>query len=198
MHSWKNSPYVTITIVALNMFIFVLCLFTGDFFYRMGELGVWRVCMQKEYGRIFSAMFLHADVKHLFNNMLILFLMGSLLEKEIGHTRFAFAYFTSGLVGNVVSLGYKMMSRSLIPSVGASGAVFGLDGILLALVLFSERHMENATPIRVMLMVGLSLYSGFTSPFVDNACHVGGLATGFVIGYVICIIDRIKKNSNGR
>ena len=54
--------------------------------------------------------------------------------------------------------------------------------------------MANVTPNRVILMIAYSLYSGFTGESTDNAAHIGGLITGFLIGLIICIIDRIKQN----
>ena len=92
-----------------------------------------------------------------------------------------------------MSLWSKMANREVSASLGASGAIFGLDGVLLAMVLFSGREMENVTPLRVGFMIVYSLYSGFTSRNVDNAAHVGGLATGFVIMSVVCIWQRRRR-----
>ena len=78
-------------------------------------------------------------------------------------------------------------------SIGASGAVFGMDGVLLAMVLFAGRRMPSVTPIRVMAMIVLSLYSGFSGHNIDNAAHVGGLLTGFLGGCLVCILQRRKK-----
>ncbi len=77
-------------------------------------------------------------------------------------------------------------------SLGASGAVFGLDGVLLAMVLFSGREMENVTPARVLLMIAYSLYSGFTGQNIDNVAHVGGLLTGFLAASAICLFRRLR------
>lgn len=92
-----------------------------------------------------------------------------------------------------MSLWVKAVNRELIASLGASGAIFGLDGVLLAMVLFSDRKMENVTPIRVMLMIVYSLYSGFTGDNIDNAAHVGGLLTGFLAAGIMCFLRRRGK-----
>ena len=81
-----------------------------------------------------------------------------------------------------------------IASVGASGAIFGLDGVLLAWILLDRRSMPDVTPIRVILMIALSLYNGFTAQNVDNAAHVGGLLTGFLAGALLCMIRKQKRN----
>ena len=92
-----------------------------------------------------------------------------------------------------MSLAVKIMNADMVGSIGASGAVFGLDGVLLALILFSGKRMPDVTPIRVILMIVLSIYNGFSGANIDNGAHLGGLFTGFLIGIIICIKDRIKE-----
>lgn len=187
---WKEKPLVSGSLVIINVIVFIICTFTGDLLYNMGRVGVWQVLIQKEYGRIIYSMFLHADIRHLFNNMVILFFMGAMIEKEIGHVRYAAVYILSGIGGNLFSLFVKFMRGDLVGSIGASGAVFGLDGVLLALVLFWHKRLGNVTPTRVLFMIGYSLYSGFTATNVDNAAHVGGVLTGFLAGIIMCLIER--------
>lgn len=196
LQKWKDVPFISAILVAVNVIVFIICTFTGDLLYNMGEMGIQNVIFQKEYGRILWAMFLHGGINHIFNNMVILFFLGAMIEKEIGHIRYAVFYFLSGIGGNVVSLTAKVLTRDMACSIGASGAVFGLDGVLLALVLFSGRRMENVTPVRVLLMIAYSLYSGFTGGNIDNAAHVGGLLTGFLLGCIMCIFDKLKYKMN--
>lgn len=193
MQRWRDIPLVSATLVTVNVIIFIICTFTGDLLYNMWELEAQSVVLRREYVRIVSAMFLHGDINHIFNNMVILFFLGAMIEKEIGHIRYGIFYFLSGIGGNIVSLIWKIRTADLASSVGASGAVFGLDGVLLALVLFSGKRMQNVTPGRVMLMIAYSLYSGFTGQNIDNAAHVGGLMTGFLLGLIMCIIERNKR-----
>ena len=146
-----------------------------------------------EWGRIVWAMFLHGSISHLMNNMLLLFFMGAMIEKEIGHIFYTLLYFLSGIGGNLLSLYMRVANNDPSGSIGASGAVFGMDGVLLAMVLFAGRRMPSVTPIRVMAMIVLSLYSGFSGHNIDNAAHVGGLLTGFLGGCLVCILQRRKK-----
>ena len=92
-----------------------------------------------------------------------------------------------------MSLAGKIVSDDWAVSLGASGAIFGLNGLLLALVLFSRKRMDNVTPPRVMLMICMSLYSGFTGGNVDNLAHIGGLLVGFVLGVFLSIYIRISE-----
>lgn len=191
MRSMKSQPIVSTVLVAINVIVFALCSFTGDLMYDAGRLDVYSVLVRKEYGRILWSMFLHSGTGHLFNNMMILFFLGSMIEKEVGHLRYGMLYFLSGVGGNVMSLLSRVIQRDPAASLGASGAVFGLDGVLLAMVLFSDRQMENVTPVRVMLMIAYSLYSGFVGRNIDNVAHVGGLLTGFLLASAMCIVQRL-------
>ena len=75
----------------------------------------------------------------------------------------------------------------------ASGAIFGLDGVLLAWILLDRQSMPDVTPKRVILMIALSLYSGFTAQNIDNAAHVGGLVTGFLAGLLFCALRKHRR-----
>lgn len=190
MNRWKELPVVSGMLVAVNIMVYILCMVTGSRLYSMGNLNAADVLLNREYGRVVWAMFLHSGVPHIFNNMLILFFMGAMIEKEIGHVCYALLYFLSGIGGNLVSLYVRAMNYDMSASVGASGAVFGLDGVLLAMVLLSGRKMATVTPARVMAMILLSLYNGFSADNIDNAAHVGGLVTGFLGGCIVCALQR--------
>lgn len=186
----RELPFVSAVLVAVNIIVFLLSSVVGDQLYRIGRLSVVETLMQEEYGRIIWSMFLHSDVNHIFNNMLLLIFLGAMIEKEVGHIRYAVFFFLSGIGGNLLSLLSKIMSNDWSASIGASGAIFGLDGVLLSLVLFSNRKMASVTPARVIIMIFLSLYSGFTGQYIDNAAHIGGLLTGFLAGTLMCIVER--------
>ena len=195
MRTWKAQPIVSIILVVVNVLVYILCSFMGDFLYSRGSLDGFFVLVNKEYDRILWSMFLHSGMSHLFNNMLILFFLGSMIEKEVGHVRYALLYLASGIGGNLLSLLAKVVINDIAVSLGASGAIFGLDGVLLAMVLFSGKEMENVTPARVLLMILYSLYSGFTGQNIDNAAHVGGLLTGFLLASAMCFYKRKRRKN---
>lgn len=193
----RKLPIISAALVIINIAVYLICAIAGELLYSSGRLSVVEVVYQKEYGRIIWSMFLHSGINHIFNNMMILFFLGAMIEQEIGHIRYAIFYFLSGIGGNLLSLFFKTLSNDWSASIGASGAVFGLDGVLLSLVLFSGRRMSNVTPVRVILMIAYSLYSGFTGQNIDNAAHIGGLLTGFLAGTMMCIIDRRRTKLKG-
>jgi len=131
--------------------------------------------------RLVSSQFVHAGLAHLLLNMGSLWLLGLLVEARVGPLRLALVYLASGVGGALASLWWHSAG---INSVGASGAIFGLYGFLLAL-LVSKRLVLNKSDRRAML--GLVLYlvlsnllSGLTGN-IDNAAHLGGLATGLLV-----------------
>ena len=190
----REIPWASGTLVAINVIVFLICTFYGDVLYNKGELDVVSVLADKQYGRLLWAMFLHVGIEHLFNNMVILFFLGAMIEKVTGHLSFLMLYFLSGIGGNLCSLSVKLLQMDHSASVGASGAIFGLDGVLLAWILLDRQSMPDVTPKRVILMIALSLYNGFTAQNVDNAAHVGGLLTGFLAGALLCMIRKQKRN----
>lgn len=193
MKERQEIPWASGGLVTINVIVFLICTFCGNMLYNKGELDVVSVLADKEYGRIVWAMFLHAGIEHLFNNMVILFFLGAMIEKVTGHILFLLLYFLSGIGGNLCSLLFKLIQMDYSASVGASGAIFGLDGVLLAWILLDRRSMPDVTPRRVVLMIALSLYSGFTALNVDNAAHVGGLVTGFLAGIIVCLIRKYRN-----
>ena len=196
MEKYGKLPLMSGMLVLINVVVFLLCSLTGDRLYVMGRLSVFETIMNKEFLRLLWAMFLHSDVNHIFNNMLILFFLGAMIEKEIGHIPYLLLYMLSGVGGNLLSLLYKLMSNDWSASIGASGAVFGLDGVLLALVFLAGRKMPTVTPARVVLMIVLSLYNGFSGTNIDNVAHVGGLFTGFLSAAVLCVIKKKRRIRN--
>lgn len=190
----QELPIVSGILVAANVIVYLICTFTGNLLYNIGVLDAAAVLLRGEYGRIIYSMFLHAGIDHLFNNMVILFFLGAMIEKVTGHIQLLLIYLLSGIGANICSLLYKVMTMDSMASVGASGAIFGLDGVLLAWILLDRQAMPDVTPRRVLLMIVLSLYSGFTAHNIDNAAHVGGLLTGFAAGALLCALRRRKRN----
>ena len=190
----QELPIVSGILVAANVIVYLICTFTGNLLYNIGELDAAAVLLRREYGRIIYSMFLHAGIDHLFNNMVILFFLGAMIEKVTGHIQLLLIYLLSGIGANICSLLYKVMTMDSMASVGASGAIFGLDGVLLAWILLDRQAMPDVAPRRVLLMIVLSLYSGFTAHNIDNAAHVGGVLTGFAAGALLCALRRRKRN----
>lgn len=186
----EKYPFVSFVLVGLNLLIFILCLIF-PWIYEKGCCGIYQVFVCKEYGRILWSVFLHSSAEHIFNNMVIVLFLGSMLERQVGHVLYGLVYLTAGIGSGLFSLLVKWYQFDGAVSIGASGAVFGLDGLLLAMVIFLANRIEIPAT-RVILVVFLSLYSGFSNSGIDNAGHVGGLVIGFIFGVAICFYIRRK------
>lgn len=182
---------MTIILCAINVIVFLGLTMIGmtenaTFMLEHGAMYVPYVLENQEYYRLFTSMFLHFGIEHLGNNMLLLFIMGTLLEKEMGSVKFTILYLLSGLGGNLLSLWGSLNSGSFAVSGGASGAVFGVIGGVLWVALRNKGRIGNVSSNGLIFMIGLSLYLGYTSTGIDNLAHLGGLLTGIIIAVGIC------------
>lgn len=189
----KSLPKVTTAIVAINVVLFLICTFTGRTLYNIGAVGLKLVQSPSQYYRLVSAMFLHLDISHIFNNMVLLFFLGSIVEKEVKPGPFAVMYFFSGIIGNIVNMVSEAVSGRYAMAIGASGAVFGILGALLVLVCFKRVTGQTMRVGRIIVVIVFSIYSGFSEANIANWAHIGGLAGGLVSGLVYCLKTRIPK-----
>lgn len=186
----RRLPIVNISMVLLNVLIFVVLSFmgnmeSGQFVAEHGGMFPLYVIREGEWWRLLTSMFLHFGVLHLANNMVILFFTGDKLEAEVGGWKYLIIYLGSGLCGGLLSLGVMLQQRDYAVSAGASGAIFGVIGALLWIVIRNRGRLETLTTKSMILMIVLSLYFGFTSTGVDNWCHIGGLIGGFFLSVLL-------------
>lgn len=136
-----------------------------------------------EWWRLFTGAFLHAGLLHLAMNMLLLWFLSQELEPALGHVRFALTYLVS-LVGG--SFGVMLLSPAA-PTVGASGAVFGLMG---ALVVLQLRAKQNPWQSGIGGLVLLNVVMTFAIPGISVGGHLGGLLAGAAAGAVMHPVHR--------
>lgn len=189
MEKNKNAVCTTALIVINVGVFFILSLIgmTEDSMFMLdhGAMFVPYIVSGHEYYRLFTSLFLHFGISHLLNNMVMLGALGWNLELETGRIKFLIIYFVSGLGGNLLSLYLDIKANEMVVSAGASGAVFGLMGALLCVVLKNHGRVGRLTNRGLLFMVALSLYFGLTSSGVDNAAHIGGLVCGFITAAVL-------------
>jgi len=197
--SVMDQPLVNHFVFAVNMLVFTFCTLSGDLLYNYGELRYENV-ISGEYYRMITALFLHGSVTHLAGNMLMLFVMGNVVEKEMGHIKYFILYFGSGLLGAAASLYVQYLrfssGQEVYASIGASGALFGIMGGFLWVLLRNRGRASGMSFIRVLLLIFYSLYRGLQSTNVDNAAHFGGLFAGFLIA--VLIYRKRQQDKNGK
>lgn len=198
--SENKKPIITIGIVGINIITFLALSLVGmteDVMFMLdhGAMYVPYIVDQKEYYRLFTCLFLHFGFSHLMNNMVMLFFLGSVLEEELGKWKYFLVYFLSGLGGNILSAVMELRAGEFAVSAGASGAVFGVIGALFYIVIRNHGQLRGVSGRGIILMVGCSLYHGFTSTGIDNMAHIGGLLSGF-LSAVIVYRKSCKSSSN--
>lgn len=191
-------PSVTIGIVAVNVLVYLILESQGDtrnglFIAEHGGMYPTFLLYDHQWWRLLTAGFLHFGAAHLVNNMVILYCMGSRMERAAGHIRFLVIYMLSLLGGSLLSYAVMLHTGEFAVSAGASGAVFGIIGGVLWIVLLCKGRLEDITTRGILIMLLLSVYFGFSSSGVDNWCHIGGAVTGFV---ATAILYRRKRQKD--
>lgn len=187
-----RREWVTVALVVANLAVFALMTFEGvDPLAPDGRvLLAWGanyapLTFGDQWWRLLSSMFVHGGALHVGVNMYVLWVGGRLVERLYGHVGYAALYAFAGVAGSVASA----LVHPPTPSVGASGAVFGVFGALLAFLLRRRRLMPAAALKRlrgtVIGFVVINVAFGFVVPGIDQAAHLGGLAGGFAAGLLL-------------
>jgi len=140
-----------------------------------------------QWWRLLTYMFLHGNLFHIATNMWCLWNIGTLCEALYGRFTYAAIYLISGVAGGLASIGWNPN----VLSVGASGALFGLTGALIASFYLGSFSLSGinikSTLSSLLFFAGFSLFLGKVFPGIDNACHVGGLISGLILGGLIAV-----------
>jgi len=184
----NHRTWVTPTFVIANIAAFAALLYVGGggidpmSLARWGNTGL--LTTQGEWWRLLTATFLHWNLLHIALNMWALWNAGRLVERLYGSAPFAGIYLASGVIGNLASTVWN----PALTTAGASGAVFGVLGAMLACMLTDRglpQVVVKAHRWSTLGFVLLTLLLGVFAVGVDNAAHVGGLVTGFMLGWLL-------------
>ncbi len=188
----SGPPWITPIIVALNVAVFAAMAVATK---RLGqfppqELLAWGanfgiLTINGQWWRLFTALFVHFSLLHVLLNMWALWNIGRLSERLFGHAALLCLYLAAGVLASVTSVAWDPS----LSSVGASGAIFGLFGAFLAFLIRRRREIPSSIVrrhwISTSAFVLFNLISGAIQPGIDNAAHVGGLLSGFVLGLIL-------------
>lgn len=205
-YRYQLTP-VTMGIIALNILVYVITHFTPLFggpeaMLRQGALSWYYVVELKEYYRILTSVFMHADWSHLVNNMIVLLFVGGNLEKVVGRWRYLFIYFAGGILAGLTSISYNMWKeyaevvafQETTISIGASGAIFAIVGAVLFIVLINKGRLKEISIRQMIWFVVLSLYSGIVNSQIDQAAHVGGFLAGVILAVIVYRRKTLHEN----
>lgn len=186
----SGSRTITHFLIGINILVFLLMLVTGAGLWEPGTdvLIKWGanykpITIGGEWWRLLTCIFVHIGIVHLLLNMYALFMIGNYLEPMLGRLRFTTAYFCTGIMASLASLWWH---QEPIVSAGASGAIFGIYGLFLALL--TTNLIPNSARKALLQSIGIfvlyNIMYGLRSKAVDNSAHIGGLLSGLAIGYV--------------
>jgi membrane associated rhomboid family serine protease len=173
-----NAP-VTKALIAINAAIYVITVAQGaglntpggSLFSKWILYGPW--VANGGWYRLVTAMFLHASLLHIGFNMVALYFIGTPVEQYLGKARYIGLYFVSGLAGSAGAL----LSAPHTPSLGASGAVFGVLGAMMII----EWQITGRLAGQAMTWIVINLVISFSVPGISWGAHVGGLIGGILI-----------------
>ena len=179
----RRVPPLTVAILVVLVLILIVELRVGALESReaivaMGALARERVAAG-EYWRLLTAPWLHGSVDHLVGNGIALFILGMVCEAAFGRAQLLVLYVLSGLAGSLLSV---VMSAG--PSVGASGAIFGLQGAAIVLFrLHRDRLLVRDRRVGFVLIIWAlyTIVGGIMEPLIDNGAHIGGALGGALI-----------------
>lgn len=177
---------ITLFLILLNVINFILfnLALPEEYILNFVQINA-NILYEYEYWRLITSVFLHADVLHLFSNMLALLLFGATIENNqyVSKLEFVLIYFISGIIGNLFTL---LLLPTYAVSLGASGAIFGLIGVAFIIVATENRAL---LPI-ALLYIAYYIFASF-APGINIWAHIFGLLGGMLIGYII--YSRRKK-----
>jgi len=174
--SFKRAR-ITIYLAFINVSLYLVFLLSQDaeiylFFVQIND----RILERLELWRLFTSMFLHSDILHLISNIIGLLLFGTFIENLASKKAYLIIYFVSGIIGNITSL---FLLPSNVISLGASGAIYGLIGATVMIVILER----NTAQLLITFVYLIYFIITSFSPQINYASHIFGLISGFVLGY---------------
>src|SRR5580698_7488398 len=191
----ESTIGLTQVIFGINAAVFLGMALSGSTFmdFPVRELVQWganagALTLSGEWWRLLTNVFVHGGIIHIAFNMWCLWNLGQLCESLYGRWTYAAIYLICGLGASLASAAW----HPSVPSVGASGAIFGLAGALITALKLGEFSVPRAALSGTLRSLGAfvvyNLIFGFVLPGVDNTAHIGGLITGLIVGALIALI----------
>ena len=176
----KKLPIITYILIGLNVIMFILQFVFDKDIELINKYALYGPIVREynEYYRLITSGFLHADILHISFNMYALYVLGSQLESYLGKYKYVIIYFFSLILGSLMSITF---SGTTSYSIGASGAIFGLMGSLLAFGYYYRVYLGEALKNQIIPLIAFNLVLGFVVPGIDVFAHIGGLIAGFLI-----------------
>lgn len=175
-------PMVSI-IVTIHLVLYLLTILPifPNYWFFENFSGVNLYIMEGEVWRLITPTFMHSGFAHMLFNSFSLILFGPALERMLGSGRFLFVYLLSGLIANVATL---LLEPLTYTHVGSSGAIFGLFGYYISIIIFRKKMMSQQNSQIILTLSVVSLIMTFLQPNINVVAHFFGLLGGFLLGAI--------------
>ncbi|MET1248769.1 rhomboid family intramembrane serine protease [Sporolactobacillus sp. STCC-11] len=191
----RNEPFklflklypVTATILAINLLVYLMFVVTGtwqlapEFAYHVFDFAAGSndaILNNGAWWQLVTPIFLHITFSHILFNAFSLFIFGPALEMMLGKTRFATVFLATGVIANIAAL---FLEPAGFRHYGASGAIFGLLGIFIYLVIFQRERISRQDQTIIFVIVLVNLISSFIGADIDVMGHLIGFLSGLVL-----------------
>ena len=182
-----KGSYITYFIIALNVIFYLIPILLGQYDNIINDYCIHGPSIRAgQYYRLFTGLFLHGNIFHLFFNCYALYVLGSQIENFLGRIKYLIIYIFSGLVGALFSMTFSGGAGSI----GASGAIFGLMGALLYFGYHYRVYLGNVLKSQIIPLIVMNLALGFIFAGIDNFAHIGGLIGGCMITMALGVKDK--------
>ena len=187
-----KKPVITYILIVINVMLFMfMALYDRDESLKIMLSNNRGLVVGGEFYRLFTCMFVHADILHLFFNMYALYVLGPQVERYYGKLKYSLIYIISGLLGSVFSAVF--MSSNTV-SMGASGAIFGLLGSIAYFTYYYRATLQGLLRSQILPVILINLSLGLFISGIDLMAHVGGLVGGILTSMAIGIGDKGRKS----
>ena len=188
-----DKEYMVYFIFIINAIMMILMSISGgstnsEVLMNHGAVERVAVLQNNGYYRLLSGMFLHIGYVHFLFNSISMYIFGTRSERYYGSFMFVVIYLVSGLAGNI---GMLFFAPDAI-SAGASGAIFGLIGSILALALVTRKVIGGLNYYVIFMFALVGILIGFFMPDVGNAAHICGFFTGLLIGLITSLVKKFR------
>ena len=198
----RSKPIITWSLILINVIVFIWQISSGLYYEIITDYGEipFFVTSGERLFTLFTSMFLHGDILHIFGNMLYLFVFGDNVEDRFGHAKFLFLYLIFGVLGGLAQSYVTIMfneADALIPAIGASGAI---SGVLGAYIMFFPRarivsvaivyYLIRIIKVPALIFIGFWFILQFLYVLIGSLggvaywAHIGGFFAGFIVASI--------------
>ena len=196
---YKTTPITFLIALAVTIMFGVTILtggFTSSNLLRLGALFTPSVYLEGDYYRLFTVMFLHGSVSHyIFNTLFGLVIISATLERLIGSWRFSLLYFGSGILASLTIYGLFLLNQQPTLGVGASGAIYGVLGAFLFITYKRPEWFSRTDTTSIRGLIIINIIFTIIVPNISVAAHLGGLAAGFLLSYLLTPKNRPSRGA---